>query len=96
MKYLSQLTGSYLVSGKWLLWSGLTMLSGDTFSDGWGFICLCDLHLPYLYIPDFKHQLQKTQFVEKKWLVEKETFFYNWEFSGDFEKTMHGAYAQKP
>ena len=69
MKYLSRLTGGYLVGGKRLLWSGLTVLSGDALSDVCGFNCLCDLRLPWLYIPDFKHQLQKTLFVEKNdWL----------------------------
>ena len=67
MEYLSQLMGSYLVSGKQLLWSDLMVLSGDALSDGCGFNYSCDLHLPYLYIPDFKHQLQKLLFLEKKW-----------------------------
>ena len=58
--------GGYLVGGKRLLWSGLTVLSGDALSDGWEFNYLCDRHLPYLYVPDFKHWLQKILFVEKK------------------------------
>ena len=66
MEYLSRLMGSYLVGGKRLLWSGLTVLSSDPLSDNWGFNCSCDLHLLYLYIPDFKQQLQKSLFTEKK------------------------------
>ena len=62
--------GSYLVGGEQLLWSGLTVLLNDALSDDRGFNYSCDLHLPYLYIPDFKHRLQKILFVEK-WLVEK-------------------------
>ena len=34
MEYLSWLTGGYLVGGKWLLWSGLTVLSSDALSNG--------------------------------------------------------------
>ena len=41
------------------------------------------LFLAYSYVPDFKHRLQKILLVEKIWLVEKQTFFYNWKFSGD-------------
>ena len=84
MEYLSRLTGGYLVDGKRLLLSGLTMLTGDALSDGWQFNCSCDLRLPYLYIPDFKHRLQKT-LLWKKMIGWKIDLFYNWEFSGDFE-----------
>ena len=44
----------------------------------------CDLWLAYLCVPDFKHRLQKILLVEKIWLAKKLTFFYYWEFSGDF------------
>ena len=57
MEYLSRLTGGYLVASRQLIWSGLTVLSGDALSDGWGFNCSCDLRLPYSYISDFKHRL---------------------------------------
>ena len=56
MKYLAGWPGGYLFGDERLLWS---------------FNCLCDLCLAYLYVPDFKHRLQKILFVEKKWLVEK-------------------------
>ena len=64
-EYLSRLMGGYLVGDKQLLWSGLTVLSGDALSDSRRFDCSCDLRLPYPYIPDFKHRLQKTLFVGK-------------------------------
>ena len=41
----------------------------------------CELFLAYLYVPNFKHRLQKILLMEKKmigWL------FYNWEYPGDF------------
>ena len=66
MEHLCRLTGGYLVGGKRLLWSGLTVLSSNALSDGWRFKCSCDLCLPYLYILDIKHRFQKTLFVEKK------------------------------
>ena len=31
----------------------------------------CDFYLAYLYVSNFKHQLQKILIVEKIWLVEK-------------------------
>ena len=82
MEYLSRLVGGYLVSCKLLLWSGLMVLSGDTLSNCCGFNSSCDLHLPYLYIPDFKYQLQKTLFVEKNDWVKNRPFFITENFLG--------------
>ena len=65
----------YLAGGKRLLWSGQTVLSGDTLSDGRQFNCSCDFHLPYLYIPDIKHRLQKTLFVGKNDWLKNRLFF---------------------
>ena len=78
MKYLA----GWQVGGEWLLWSDLTVLSGDALSDGWRFHCPCDLRLPYLCVPNFNHQLQKILFVEKNDWLKNSPFFYNWEFSG--------------
>ena len=79
----SWLTGVYQVGGERLLWSGLTVLLGDALSDGWQFSCPCDLCLPYLYVPDFKHWLQKMLFGEKKndWLKNR-PFFITENFLG--------------
>ena len=40
-----------------------------TLSETAEFHCPCDLRLPFLYVPDFKHRLQKILFVEKKKMI---------------------------
>ena len=79
-----RLTSGYLVGSKQLLWSGLTVLSGDVLSDGRRFNCPCDLRLPYLYLPDLKHRLQKIQFVKKKKMIgwKIDLFFITGNFLG--------------
>ena len=81
----------YLASWRAVIWSG----ANSCFDLVWqccqvalsamagGFNCPCDFHLPYLYIPDFKHQLQKTLFVGKKndWLKNR-PFFITENFLG--------------
>ena len=77
-----RLMSSYLVGGKQLLSSGLTLLSGDALSDGRRFNCPCELRLPYLYVPDFKHRPQKILFVEKNDWLKNRPFFMTENFLG--------------
>ena len=76
----SRLKGGYLVGGKRLLWSGLTVLSGDTLNDSWEFNSSCDLRLPYLHIPNFKHR--ETLFVKKNDWLKNRPFFITENFLG--------------
>ena len=46
----------------------------------------CDLCLAYLYVPNFKHQLQKILLVEKNDWLKNRSFLYNWEFWGILDR----------
>ena len=70
LKYLAGWRGGRLFGDKRFLWSSRTVLSGDALRTA-AIQLTCDLCLAYLYVPNFKHRLQKILLVEKIWLVEK-------------------------
>ena len=74
--------GGYLFSNKRLFWSGLTMLLGDTLRTAGDITtCVTSAYPIYMFLTSNTGS-KKYYLWKKKWLIEKLTFFYNWEFSG--------------
>ena len=83
IEYLSRLTDGYLVGGKRLLWSGLTVLSDDL-SDDWDSTARVTSACP-IYIFSTTNTGPRKHYLWEKIIGWKIDLFYNWEFSGVFE-----------
>ena len=86
MKYLaSWWWWQCLFSNKRLLWSGRTVLLGDALWTA-AIQLVCDLCLAYLYLPNFKHRLQKIILVEKHDWLKNKPFFITENFLGILDR----------